>query len=130
MEYHPKYPQPFTLEQAVAFDPEVASDEIARLQNSIAHLKRTQDELKDYTEDPDVRQAVEENETTIASQDERIFMLKLALTHHGISPVHQEKSPAAPVRESSTSGHLDVNSTSTGPTNEESRRESDYGVYL
>jgi len=39
--------------------------EISRLQNSIAHLKRTQDELKDYTEDPDVRQAVKENETTM-----------------------------------------------------------------
>ncbi|KIM68785.1 hypothetical protein SCLCIDRAFT_61865, partial [Scleroderma citrinum Foug A] len=86
MEYHPKYPQPFTLEQAVAFDPEVASDEISRLQNSIAHLKRTQDELKDYMEDPDIRQAAEENKLNIprASQDERIFMLKLALTHHGI----------------------------------------------
>lgn len=85
MEYNPRYPQPFTLEQAIALDPEVASDEIGRLQNSIVHLRRTQNELKDYMEDPDVRQAVEENKVTLASQDERIFMLKLALTHHGIS---------------------------------------------
>lgn len=85
MEYNPRYPQPFTLEQAIALDPKVASDEIGRLQNSIVHLKRTQNELKDYLEDPDVRQAVEENKVTLASQDERIFMLKLALSHHGIS---------------------------------------------
>ena len=39
--------------------------EISRLQNSITHLKRTQDELKDYMEDPDIRQAAEENVTTM-----------------------------------------------------------------
>lgn len=56
-------------------------------------------------------------------------MLKLALTHHGISPVHQENPPAAPVREN-TSGHFGVNSASPGPTNEGNGRENDYGVYL
>lgn len=43
----------------------ILETEIARLQNSIAHLKRTQDELKDYAEDPDICQAVEENDTTM-----------------------------------------------------------------
>ncbi|KAH7921828.1 hypothetical protein BV22DRAFT_974613, partial [Leucogyrophana mollusca] len=90
MEFVPRYPQPFSLEEAILFDPAVTSDEIARLQNSMAHLERTQDELKEYlaslaspSEDPEVAQALKENDTTIASQDERIFMLKLALTHHG-----------------------------------------------
>lgn len=91
MEYNPRYPQPFTLEQVIALDPEVASDEIGRLQHSIIHLQRTQNELKDYLEDPDVRQAIEENKVTMASQDERIFMLKLALTHHGF---HRVGSPS------------------------------------
>lgn len=91
MEYNPRYPQPFTLEQVIALDPEVASDEIGRLQHSIIHLQRTQNELKDYLEDPDVRQAIEENKVTMASQDERIFMLKLALTHHGF---HRGGSPS------------------------------------
>ncbi|KAH7887675.1 hypothetical protein F5I97DRAFT_869032 [Phlebopus sp. FC_14] len=91
MEFHPRYPQPFTFDQAIALDPAVASDEIVRLQNSLSHLKRSQHELKEYLqglaspqEDPEVGQAIKENETTIASQDERIFMLKLALTHHGL----------------------------------------------
>ncbi|KAF8845867.1 hypothetical protein BDN67DRAFT_886788, partial [Paxillus ammoniavirescens] len=94
MEYNPRYPQPFTLDQAIALDPAVAWDEIARLRNSLLHLKRTQEELQEYSrelaaseEDPDVCQAMKENEITmhvlLASQDERIFILKLALTHHG-----------------------------------------------
>ncbi|KIJ20238.1 hypothetical protein PAXINDRAFT_166346 [Paxillus involutus ATCC 200175] len=92
MEYNPRYPQPFTLDQAIALDPAVAWDEIARLRNSLLHLKRTQEELQEYSrelapseEDPDVCQAMKENEITIASQDERIFIIKLALTHHGHS---------------------------------------------
>ncbi|KAF9247290.1 hypothetical protein BU15DRAFT_24737, partial [Melanogaster broomeanus] len=89
MEYNARHPQPFTLEQAIALDPAVARDEIARLQNSLSHLKRTQDELQEYLrelspeeEDPEVCQAIKENEITM--HDERIFILKLALTHHGL----------------------------------------------
>ncbi|KAL4081682.1 hypothetical protein V8B97DRAFT_75221 [Scleroderma yunnanense] len=132
MEYSPKCPQPFTLGQAIALDPEVASDEIARLQNSILHLKHTQDELQDYMEDPDVRQAVEENDATIASQDERIFMLKLALTHHGISLANKDDLRSVSSVWDNTSGYLNSNSTSVGLTNEGSHRqaEDDDGVYL
>ncbi|KAH7914193.1 hypothetical protein BJ138DRAFT_964690, partial [Hygrophoropsis aurantiaca] len=90
MEFIPRYPQPFSLEEAILFDPAVTADEIGRLQNSMIHLKRTQQELKDYidslaspSEEPEVVQALKENETTIASQDERIFILKLALAHNG-----------------------------------------------
>jgi len=39
--------------------------EIARLQNSISHLKRTQEELKEYADDPDVSQAIKENDETM-----------------------------------------------------------------
>ncbi|KAN0097522.1 hypothetical protein V8E55_001968 [Tylopilus felleus] len=132
MEYNPRYPQPFTLTQAIALDPEVAWDglildfnisqsslmlltEIARLRNSLLHLRRSQTELQEYLQelaaeevDLEVSQAVKENEITMhvsfgltilpalkafrASQDERIFMLKLALTHHGHSVASEQAS--------------------------------------
>ncbi|KAG2125370.1 hypothetical protein DEU56DRAFT_916534 [Suillus clintonianus] len=85
MDFTPCHPQPFTFQQAISFDPEVSADEIGRLQNSISHLKRTQEELQEYAEEPDIAQAIKENNQTLASQDERIFMLKLALTQRGAS---------------------------------------------
>jgi hypothetical protein len=42
--------------------------EIARLQNSISHLKRTQEELQEYADDPDVAQAIKENSETLSVQ--------------------------------------------------------------
>ena len=131
MEYNPRYPQPFSLTQAIALDPAVAWDglvlditsiqplftvpiEIARLRNSLLHLRRSQNELQEYLQelspeaDLEVSQAVKENEITMhvslrvafssslsafrASQDERIFMLKLALTHHGHSAASEQTS--------------------------------------
>ncbi|KAI9574739.1 hypothetical protein HD554DRAFT_1989793, partial [Boletus coccyginus] len=89
MEYNPRYPQPFSLSQAIALDPAVAWDEIARLRNSLLHLRRSQNELQEYLReltsegDLEVSQAVKENKITMHVSDERIFMLKLALTHHG-----------------------------------------------
>lgn len=80
--------------------------EIARLQNSLKHLKQTQDELHSFAredpEDEDIKQAVDENESTMygqdtqlkrrglmdsarsGSQEERITMLKLALVEKGV----------------------------------------------
>jgi hypothetical protein len=82
--------------------------EITRLQNSLKHLKSTQAELREALEsppDPDISQALEENNVVMSvscpscfhlfvprptlwlhrgSQEERIEMLKLALSHHGI----------------------------------------------
>lgn len=89
MEYNPRYPQPFSLSQAIALDPAVAWDglileiassprsltaltEIARLRNSLLHLRRSQNELQEYLrelaseeEDLEVSQAVKENEITM-----------------------------------------------------------------
>lgn len=88
MDYAPKYAQPFTFEQATLLDVPVIFEEIARLQNSLQHLKRTQDELQafvdDSEKDPDIVQALEENRTVIGSQEERIDMLKMALSHKGV----------------------------------------------
>lgn len=89
MEYNPRYPQPFSLTQAIALDPAVAWDglilvinsshllltvltEIARLKNSLLHLRRSQNELQEYLRelaseegDLEVSQAVKENEITM-----------------------------------------------------------------
>ena len=89
MEYNPRYPQPFSLTQAIALDPAVAWDglvlditsiqplftvpiEIARLRNSLLHLRRSQNELQEYLRelaskegDLEVSQAVRENEITM-----------------------------------------------------------------
>ena len=80
MEYTPRYPQPFTFWQAVQLDVPIITEgtraitvkvgilrylsEIARLQNSLVHLRETQQSLQeaiDDTRDPDFMQALEEN---------------------------------------------------------------------
>jgi len=92
MEYRPKHPQPFSLSDALKFDPATITEEIARLQNSLQHLKRTQDELRPYSDDPELLQALQENEAVIASQAERISMLNIALNEKGVvaSSTHYE----------------------------------------
>jgi len=92
MEYRPKHPQPFSLSDALKFDPATITEEIARLQNSLQHLKRTQDELRPYSDDPELLQALQENEAVIASQAERISMLNIALNEKGVvaSGTHYE----------------------------------------
>ncbi|KAI0045309.1 hypothetical protein FA95DRAFT_1561263 [Auriscalpium vulgare] len=112
MEYRPRYSQPFTLEEVMKLDVPIITDEIARLQNSLQHLRKTQNELREYVQgeaaqsDPDLIQAFEENDSTIASQEERISMLNLALVDKGIIgpsghyELHQAPSaphPAGPV---------------------------------
>ncbi|KAI0003093.1 hypothetical protein BJV74DRAFT_764947 [Russula compacta] len=84
MEYHPKHPQPFSFSDALKFDPATITEEITRLQNSLQHLKHTQDELSAHSDDPELAQALRENEAVIASQEERINMLNLALIEKGV----------------------------------------------
>jgi hypothetical protein len=84
MDYTPRHPQPFTLEQAILLDVTILSEgqavsssiyltsaypppEITRLQNSLEHLKRTQEELREHvatssSPDPDFIEAISENE--------------------------------------------------------------------
>ncbi|KAJ3523236.1 hypothetical protein NM688_g8761 [Phlebia brevispora] len=78
---------PFTLWEAVQLDVQIITEEIARLQNSLAHLKSTQESLQeaiDETHDPDFVQAMEENAGVIGSQEERISILRMALSQKGI----------------------------------------------
>lgn len=68
-------------------DVPVITEEIGRLQNSLVHLKRTQDELQMAAKadpDPEFIKAIEENELVIGSQQERVAILKMALTERGI----------------------------------------------
>jgi hypothetical protein len=39
--------------------------EIARLENSLQHLRRTQDELRSYSDDPELSQYLRENEAVM-----------------------------------------------------------------
>ncbi|KAG1832312.1 hypothetical protein DFJ58DRAFT_823354 [Suillus subalutaceus] len=142
MDFTPCHPQPFTFQQAISFDPE-----ISRLQNSISHLKRTQEELKEYAEDPDIAQAIKENNQTLASQDERIFMLKLALTQRGASnatSAHYDLPPE-PEPENRNGRHsgftsdnglepldapLPGDNSGLGPSNSTEEDEQESGVHL
>ncbi|KAI9063289.1 hypothetical protein FKP32DRAFT_1666693 [Trametes sanguinea] len=88
MEFRPRYAQPFTLEEARQLAVPIITEEITRLQNSLAHLQRTQEELQEALlatpEDPDFAQAYEENEVVVRSQNERISILRMVLTEKGI----------------------------------------------
>ncbi|KAL1747716.1 hypothetical protein HDZ31DRAFT_31275 [Schizophyllum fasciatum] len=100
MEYTPRHAQPFTLEQAVHLDVAIINEEIARLQNSLQHLNETQSLLRTHLAsetDPDLKQALEENEEVIASQTERISILRMALTQKGIPAMsaHYDLPPSS-----------------------------------
>ncbi|KAJ7276497.1 hypothetical protein B0H12DRAFT_1085700 [Mycena haematopus] len=92
MDYKPRYPQPFSLGEAKLLDVETITEEIARLQNSLQRLGETQSMLREHVAamqpseevDPEITKAIEENETVIGSQSERISMLKMALLDKGI----------------------------------------------
>lgn len=86
-DYKPRYQQPFTLAEATALDVPVISEEISRLQNSLKYLRETQEALKAVlaeTTDAEIAEAFEENEIVIGSQEERITILKMAMTEKGI----------------------------------------------
>ena len=90
MDYKPRYPQPFTLAEATALDVSVISEgrfvffkgnpwlivlpEISRLQNSLKHLRETQESLKtalaEITDPPDaeIAEAFEENQIVMYAQ--------------------------------------------------------------
>ncbi|ESK96067.1 hypothetical protein Moror_7412 [Moniliophthora roreri MCA 2997] len=87
VDYHPRYPQPFTFSEAVQFDVSTITEEISRLQNSLRHLRQTQELLKEALDtgpDVEVKAAFDENEQVIPAQEERITILKLALAEKGI----------------------------------------------
>ncbi|CAA7259846.1 unnamed protein product [Cyclocybe aegerita] len=131
MDYFPRYSQPFTLAEATNLDVSIITDEIARLQNSLKHLRETQDLLKSALgesgePDEELQKALEENETVIGSQEERISILKLALSQKGVSTSdsHYDSQPSPPVNPRFTA-------VVNAPTPQLSERgDNDEGVYL
>jgi len=98
MDFTPRYNQPFTLGEAIQLDISVITEEISRLHNSLLHLRRTQAELQAAAEaepDPEFTKAIEENEVVIGSQEERISILRMALTERGVRMgSHYDINPA------------------------------------
>ncbi|WOO83250.1 uncharacterized protein LOC62_05G006773 [Vanrija pseudolonga] len=101
------HPQPFTLAEAQQLDVGVIVAEITRLQNSLAHLATSQAELASFLaedDDPDLRAAYDENAGVIASQEERVAMLRHVLEgkvgreslgHYGIAPADETTTTTA-----------------------------------
>ncbi|KAL5527351.1 hypothetical protein ACEPAG_6142 [Sanghuangporus baumii] len=141
MEYSPKYKQPFTLAQACELDIPIITKEIERLENSLFHLHRTQTELKEHLsgsvdEDRELLDVIKENEDVIASQKERIKMLKLALEEKGVNARSSHYNSSEVDDGTSYTVTQRAQSTTT-ISNEDSRQhghdetdQQDDGVYL
>ncbi|KAF8315646.1 hypothetical protein DL93DRAFT_2135698 [Clavulina sp. PMI_390] len=105
-----RFDQPFTLQEATAFEPGTITAEIARLQNSLQHLEETQTILKEHTAtdpDPELIEALRDNNVVMcvrlfrvsrASQTERVSILRKALEMKGVvsaSNPHYDLAPQA-----------------------------------
>ncbi|KAG6873759.1 hypothetical protein C0995_011578 [Termitomyces sp. Mi166 len=137
MDFIPRYAQPFTLAEAIKLDVAVITEEITRLQNSLQHLKQTQTTLREYINeepshdvDPEITKALEENKTVIGSQEERIFILKLALSEKGVHyGSHYDINSGASTTK--TSQPLSNSSTTLpAPTAAMSPEDDDDGIHL
>jgi len=132
MDYIPRHPQPFTLAEATQLEVPVITEEIARLQNSLNYLQRTQDELKEHLtgsseEDAVLEEAYTDNSKVIASQKERITILKMALSNKGMPYAnHYDASPNPPGAVRSASAGTSWNTTVT----ETSLQTDDGGIDL
>ncbi|KAK7061810.1 hypothetical protein R3P38DRAFT_2831682, partial [Favolaschia claudopus] len=117
MEYKPRYKQPFTLSEAKLLDVETITTEISRLQDSVKRLGETQVMLKEHVAsqpsaevDPEITRAIEENETVIGSQTERVSMLKTALLDKGIvAGSHYDIEMAPPPRKAEAISTTEAN---------------------
>ncbi|BGO93360.1 hypothetical protein NBRC10512_005526 [Rhodotorula toruloides] len=111
VDYVPHHAQPVTLAQLRAIEADSLVPEIARLENSIAHLERSNQELRDAVREEQagtdvdedaVREfeaAIKENEETIAAQQERITMIRLALEEKiGVDAGNPHYQPASQAR--------------------------------
>ncbi|KAH8113242.1 hypothetical protein DFH11DRAFT_327245 [Phellopilus nigrolimitatus] len=100
MDYTPRHSQPFTFGQALQLEIPTIATEISRLENSLQHLNQTQDELNEHLsgsseDDRELLDAVKENNAVIASQKERISMLKMALEAKGINTSSAHYNPTS-----------------------------------
>ncbi|KAH9938194.1 uncharacterized protein B0H18DRAFT_1112373 [Fomitopsis serialis] len=138
MDYRPRYSQPFTLQEAVGLDVSVITEEIARLQHSLQHLRRTQTELKvvsDEAPDPEFTKAIEENDLVIGSQEERVSILKMALTEKGVlMGSHYDDIPPHTAGNDDAAqqawGQPSTSPTPTAVTGNQSAEAAEGGVFL
>ncbi|KAL0949451.1 hypothetical protein HGRIS_009506 [Hohenbuehelia grisea] len=150
MDFIPRYKQPFGLAQAIALDVPTITEEIARLENSLKHLRQTQEILRESLDssdpaDEELSKAYEENKTVMyvppripkrcssppwtigsASQEERILMLKLALSEKGVSSTAHYDAPSV-VEQDGKGSNIQ---SATGQTSTAADAADDDGVYL
>jgi len=105
----------------------------AEIQNSITHLKDSNDAMLEFPEDPDLKEAIAENEEVMQRMKDRILMLRQEVERRGMRWVEDEgyregdfKEPGEDVVMNGTSGEqdgvngvngsADVSSTSTTTT--------------
>ncbi|EJD53465.1 hypothetical protein AURDEDRAFT_52680 [Auricularia subglabra TFB-10046 SS5] len=154
MEWVPRHRQPFTWEQLLELSVPEITQEIARLQHSLEHLRKTQDELEEHvaaSPDPEISAVIEENNTVMcvsiattrgrtsfnqqhcsASQTERVQMMRLALQAKGFTQASNPHYDIAPER--STAATANANQPALIPVPaapaETSESVSEDGVYL
>ncbi|ORX38319.1 hypothetical protein BD324DRAFT_649694 [Kockovaella imperatae] len=144
MDFVPIHEHPFTLEEAILMEIDILAAEIARLQNSIKHLQSTQEEIQTFiSEDPEndddgeLSKALRENEDVIASQTERITLIKVALLnkvgeggikHYGLE-LPTKSPPTAPAESAEARGnyHQEPSQTEAETTD---NLEADGGLFL
>ncbi|KAG7096848.1 hypothetical protein E1B28_004256 [Marasmius oreades] len=130
VDYQPRYPQPFTFSDAIQLDVSTITEEISRLQNSLLHLRKTQEFLREVMDsdpkeiDVEVKAALEENQQVILAQEERIMMLKLALAEKGsVMGKHYDLVPPG-------SSGKDGTSWQNPPEPSSEENEGDQGIHL
>ncbi|GAA5988727.1 hypothetical protein JCM5350_001996 [Sporobolomyces pararoseus] len=141
--FRPQYDQPVTLRELSTLEPELLVNgrltseqwcdgfkEISRLENSIKHLKRSNEELQDFLHDEEDEETkaefvntVFENQETIARQEERIRMIRIALEDQiGVQATNSHYTNAG----STTRSNLNSSSTqSTSTTTRSSTAEEE-----
>ncbi|KAI5480967.1 hypothetical protein MNV49_006777 [Pseudohyphozyma bogoriensis] len=132
-DFIPRHQQPVTLAQLNQLEPELLTQEISRLRNSISHLQRSNKELDEFLNPPEgaqddelddetreeLRKSIEENDETIASQEERMEMIRIALQNQlGVDAAnsHYDVAASTPVGQSVPPTRGSLFSNESGPT--------------
>lgn len=84
----PDLKQEFFLQAIRDLELEQLHAEVARLQLSLYHLRRSQIALEEFRDDPICRSAIEDNEVVIKNQVDRIDLIRLEVERRGFSMEH------------------------------------------
>jgi predicted RNase H-like nuclease (RuvC/YqgF family) len=125
----------------------VLYNKVSELTNSIAHLYRSNSELRAYLAESDdseedkkeIQKYVDENEVVAASMKERIELLKTEVENRGqpwieleeLKRVGDEDAEGAPNGDGTTAADAGAGAAgASGATGEDQNGESEEGVYL